>query len=139
MINLELAQKLKTAGLEWKPEALDRFYWHGYNNPFYVWHVNNGVKIVVKLPVIEVTRWSGSYQEQMETDECVWAPRLDQLFTEIAKHYCWDIGNLGSFAENENKVCIGLFDKETREYVKGQIYANTPEDAAALALLWILE
>jgi len=68
----------------------------------------------------------------------IWLPRLDQLLAEIERRgFRWDIGNLGCFGDHD--VCIGLFDWEDRTYIKGQFYADTPEDAAAQALLWLLE
>lgn len=122
-ITLELARKLKEAGLRWEPKRGDWCYLE-----------DAGLTEPLLVTSYKSKGWVN------DEDDIVWLPRLSQLLAEIEKRgYRWDIGNLGGFGDNEEKVCIGLFGWDTRQYVKGQFYADTPEDAAGKALLWILE
>lgn len=121
--SLELSKKLKNAGLRWEPKEGDLFYPY---SPFLRRHE----KRLAVCPFKEII----SINVEADEKDDIFAPRLDQLLAEIEKRgYRWDIGNL------EDKPCIGLFDWETREYVMGLFYGETPTDAAGEALLWILE
>lgn len=116
MISLEKARVLKEAGLVWGWKEGDFFIisWDSIGEIHCCW-----------------SGYSGNYHGHKDD---IWLPRLDQLLAELEKRgYRWDIGNL------EGKYLIGLFDWESREYIKGQFYADTPEEAAAEALIWILK
>jgi hypothetical protein len=134
LINRELAEKLKDAGLEWEPEFGDFAISETCNSQGIAININKYNKSYLLNLLFD-----GGFMTE-NTFNCLWLPRLDQLLAEIGRHgYKWDIGDLGGFGEHADHVCIGLFNGETREYVKGQFYADNPEDAAAKALLWILE
>jgi hypothetical protein len=119
-ISVELAKKLKAAGLVWEPRAGD-FY---INSRF--------------LNTVEIVNSGMVRATEILKDGYTWCPRLDQLLVEIERRgFRWGINNLGSFGDHD--VSIGLFNWEGRTYIKGQFYTDTPEDTAAQALLWILE
>jgi hypothetical protein len=124
MINLEMAKKLKEAGLKWEPQELDYFYWKGN-------------RLVFALP------GTGFHNRMVATGSekefCTWLPCLDQILIEIEKlGLNWNIGNDWQRQEGDKKYCMGLFGMDGM-YVQGQFYGKTPEDAAAKALLWIYE
>jgi hypothetical protein len=64
-------------------------------------------------------------------EKMLWLPRLDQLLAEIEKRgYRWDI------QMTKTRYVCGLSTPGVRVYPDQ--YGDTPEDAAAQALLWIL-
>lgn len=130
MISLEIAKKLKEAGLEWEPKQGD-FYWFVTPDESRIGFVQNN---------------RGAEGFKAHVDRCrgivctyVFAPRLDQLLAEIEKRgFIWA---LDVSATNGNKV-IGYamniatsLDWEDEE----EFRSDSPEEAAASALLWILE
>lgn len=130
MISLELAKKLKEAGLEWEPKQGD-FYWFVTPDESQTGFVQSN---------------RGAEGFKAHVDRCrgivctyVFAPRLDQLLAEIEKRgFIWA---LDVSATNGNKV-IGYamniatsLDWEDEE----EFRSDSPEEAAASALLWILE
>ena len=110
MISLELAKELKAAGLEWVPVKGD--FW-AYRL------VDNGIGVV------DSTVRPG--QEPHPNN--IWLPRLDQLLAEIeARGWWWWMSWSG-------KVWVGRKDNDKGGH---ELETDTPEDAAAKALLWIL-
>lgn len=109
-ISLEKARALRDAGLQWEPKPGDCYF--------------DGTEIeVIPFPDIE-----DDYEYVIAImDSHAWLPRLDQLLAEIEKRgyypalYCFGNGKY------EIEFTTGL-------YFRG----DTPEDAAADALLWIL-
>lgn len=123
MISLETAKKLREAGSQWEPREGDWYY-----------HADKWGKILSPQPFLVDSRVLKHGKIGLSD---IFAPRLDQLLIEIEQYgYKWDIGNLGSFRDDD--VCIGLFNNETRECVM-QFFGDTPEETATQALLWILE
>jgi hypothetical protein len=116
MISIETAKALK--GLEWKPKMGD-WYYFGDNA--------ENLSLVINPSEKEVPE--GIY----------FAPRLDQLLAWIEmKKYIWSID---VSATNGDKV-IGYAmsiatDLSWRD--EKEFRADSPEDAAAQALLWILK
>jgi len=117
MISLELAKKLKAAGLKWGPKEGDWAFKWGKDKPFCVSGMNC-------FTVVD------------QVDRYVFAPSLSQLLAGIEKRVHW----------------YGLFryhPRNTKEYksyleitmldVEKEFNADTPEEAAGQALLWIIE
>ena len=122
MISLEKAKELKEAGLLWEP-------------CFGEWvHVDGENKMIVHVCEGEF----GDYKDirclspftgiakGLRDLECVWLPSLSQLLTEIEKRGCsYQIDGKNSPSDNDG-MSIKLFK------------AESPEDAAADALIWLL-
>lgn len=120
MVSLELAQKLKAAGMKWKPDIIagtnkgDWFYWPDGTVDLVGgrdYHLNNSI------------------------GEIIFAPRLDQLLAEIeARGYKWSLNAYKCWV-------VSSQDYDNDNLVEGErlFTAANPTDAAAKALLWILE
>lgn len=129
MISLETARKLKEAGLKWEPQEGDLCY------------------DTQNERITSITEEDGEFYQKIKDTQAnelvyfrkntIWIPRLDQLLAEIEWYFNWNIGS-GEFWPDKPKYCMGLFG-EDGQYVKGQFYANSPDEAAAQALIWILE
>ena len=118
MISLEMARKLKDAGLEWEPKINDFF-----KGPY-------GIDVVFVLEVNIDSVLSVNGKEFADT-VYIWLPRLDQLLAEIEKcAYEWCL------EQARDKYRLSLWFDQACVY---EFRASTPEDAAAQALLWILE
>ena len=128
LISLELAKRLKEAGLTWEPQIGDMFYWHNGKD----WEID-------ALTSEDVNGRLDETRDFIEEGFWILAPRLDQLLGEIEKQgFIWV---LDVSATNGNKV-IGYamniatsLDWEDEE----EFRSDSPEEAAASALLWILE
>lgn len=111
MISLELARKLKEAGLEWEPQRGD-WYYFGDDGELHL------LRVATPRPVPEVVYF---------------APRLDQLLAEIRElGYKW-------FVETDTEryfIRVIEIKKPNNFHV---IFSDSPTDAAASALLWIYE
>ena len=128
LISLELAKRLKEAGLTWEPQIGDMFYWHNGKD----WEID-------ALTSEDVNGRLDETRDFIEEGFWILAPRLDQLLGEIEKRgfiWAFDVS-----ATNGNKV-IGYamniatsLDWEDEE----EFRSDSPEEAAASALLWILE
>lgn len=118
--SLDKARTLKEAGLEWEPKRGD----------------------------FCVTEWGDILLIAHDKDEyvnhCLWLPRLDQLLAEIEKRgYGWKLS-----ASTYPKVYLSYkYRLELTAYIRTNgrdhitqesFWANSPENAAAEALLWIL-
>ena len=121
MLSLETAQRLKAAGLKWEPQEGDFLYYHTYGEGS-------------ELGVISDSDMGEHREESLDniyTGEWIFAPRLDQLLAEIEKrgwkHELYSHPEFGKYHCVIQKGGIRrLFD------------ANSPEEAAAQALIWIL-
>ena len=119
MISLETARKLKDAGLQWEPQMGDFMY-------------NNG--IIDCLDFSDMS-FAAGYEDLTHQGDVGFIPRLDQLLAEIEKQgWTWMLyapNNDGKYGIDVGKGLI---------YHSNQtVMADSPEEAAALALLWILE
>ena len=138
MISLELARKLKEAGLEWEPKLGDHYI----------------IPAVFEVGLHEVmdTKQIMSYHKNpKEWEESirgfVFAPRLDQLLAEIEKWgYSWEmrtvIDESQSVRFNAKNIAYWIHVWKTGhiEWEDGFKRAFTfPSNAAASALLWIYE
>lgn len=112
MISLELAKKLKEAGLEWEPQEGDAYHDSASDTIYYS-----------QYPPLE----SANYIR------FTWLARLDQLLAEIRElGYKW-------FVETDTEryfIRVIEIKKPNNFHV---IFSDSPTDAAASALLWILE
>jgi hypothetical protein len=114
MISLETAKALKEAGLEWKPRKFDSYFHPNLRNAL----INDP-----HVPKCGIK------------PELIFAPRLDQLLKEIEKRvWKW---NLWVDEREGGYKCAVVIPSPIRPIPK-VIKANTPEEAAAQALLWIL-
>jgi hypothetical protein len=155
MISLELAKKLKDAGLRWEPQMGDFMY-------------NND--IIDCLDFADMS-FAAGYEDLTHQGDVGFIPRLDQLLAEIEKRgwetdlqffnngtgwFC-EVAKTVQFRHNKprpkltinNKdgtkteveplsTCPGWGDYGEKRMNK-EFAADSPEEAAALALLWILE
>jgi len=119
MISLEKAKALKEAGLRWEPKRFDWGFW-----------------VKAELPIPQLVIYDPD-PKTVNTKDSIWLPRLDQLLAEIRKRgWVWILycGNDGIEVE------IETYNPETPLHLRYKcIKADTPEDAAAEALLWIMK
>ena len=131
MISLDMAKRLKDAGLKWEPKVRDFAYDHSGNigltdaqgiQEVVAWEKNNGRPFNLEYQLVSVA----------------FAPRLDQLLAEIEKReYNVDSEQLDGAKTyiasiwKLDPMPIGLFQKDFE--------SKSREDAAALALEWILK
>jgi hypothetical protein len=119
MITLDLARKLKDAGLEWEPKKFDLYnteFINGSNGVFSVWH-------------------DGQNLESTTGTTFTWLPSLSQLLAEIeGRGYRWSLEKVNEGYESYVTKDIDDCNKDAKYDL-----ADTPEEAAGKALLWVLE
>jgi len=129
MIGLDAAKKLKDAGLEWGGTNTKR-------GDFYLAEFKDGTSGIYTVGVDGQNLWG-------ETIVFTWLPRLDQLLSEIEGR-----GYKKYTLEKNKSVTLLLWewDEElaTMDFGNGwmpgvDFCAGSPDEAAAQALLWILE
>ena len=116
MISLEKAKALKEAGLLWEPQRGDLYYYP--NGEF------SGTLIVMGSP----PEWTIKLESVFEQ---TWLPSLSQLLAEIERReWNWLLENNGEIEiwDDNPNILRKYFD----------FTADTPADAAADALLWVL-
>jgi hypothetical protein len=117
MITLELARKLKEAGLVWEPKKNDTY-----------WNADSKKVTTVWRPWRMINPWY-----------YVWLPSLSQLLAEIeGRGHCIFLS--GPYFKQKEWRCKledenGPVDYKYSDFVG----PNGPEEAAGLALLWVLE
>ncbi|MFC0528008.1 pilus assembly protein CpaE [Phytohabitans kaempferiae] len=82
MISLDLAVRLREAGLTWKPAAGDRFAIPDRDLDDDVFVLSNMTIEVHELPEGQVIGFNGTTEwalDDVEKDEAIWLPREDQL------------------------------------------------------------
>ena len=118
MISLELARKLKEAGLEWEPQMYDFF-----------------TMIILEKPIIACVtdKWTlDSVRKEVlefKGERRLFLPRLDQLLAEIYETYNFTLHSSGYI----------VLRKKGSGMVAEHFHSDTLENAAAEALLWIYE
>ncbi|MHB8122604.1 MAG: hypothetical protein ACYDG4_10665 [Desulfuromonadaceae bacterium] len=119
MITLELAQKLKAAGLKWEPKKFDL-----YNTEFI--DRSSGI----------FSAWcDGQNLVSATGTKFIWLPSLSQLIVEIKRRgYSYNLYD--NYPADEHRCRLTNRESDT---CAGKWSGGTPEDAAASALLWILE
>jgi len=129
MISLETAKNLKIAGLEWAYEygfPKDCVYYKGKLHEVDGPGADNTFRLAP---------W-GNYVKQ---DYIAFAPRLDQLLAEIEKR--WSDYTLTHTKHDSPQYKIALESVTNWEgwhKLDGEFTADSPEEAAADALIWIL-
>ena len=122
MISLELAKKLKSAGLVWEPQIGDTFYWHNGKD----WEID-------ALTSEDVNDRLEETKDFIDEGAWIFAPSLEQLLVEIEKRgYGWKLEKFHAY--NLRRMEIYKVND-----LLGCFGGNSPEEAAASALLWILE
>lgn len=116
MLPFETCEKLKAAGLEWDPVSTDMYY--------RLFKINSRTAYALY-----------SAHDMGITSFDIFAPRLDQLLAEIEKRsWTWML-----YAPNDDgKYGIDI-GKGTLCHNNMLAMADSPEEAAAAALLWILK
>lgn len=82
MLDVQMAQRLKNAGLTWKPDAGDRFAIPDRDLDDEVFVLSNMTIQVHNLPDGRVIGFNGTTEwalDDVEMDEAIWLPREDQL------------------------------------------------------------
>jgi hypothetical protein len=126
MLELKTAVALKNAGLKWEPQLGDYF------NTFECLNNGNDAPGLWDEEIQTAYETPGADIENMQKGS-LWLPRLDQLLAEVEKQgYVWDISL--NPAQDEKYACW-IVNKDGHNCLWG----NIPEEAAAQALLWILE
>ncbi len=117
---MDKALALKEAGLVWKPQIADWF----------ITKSNDALRYVGYIP------YEKEDQDRMKED-CIWLPRMDQLLVEIEKR----VDEISMFLVSKGRGKWVCRTSVYGEYGPKENYlsADTPEDAAADALLWILQ
>ena len=127
MISLELAKKLKDAGLEWGMKKGDA-YANSLNNIFYY---SNEFNFAHSLGDSSLNS--------------IWLPSLSQLLTEVERRgWAWSINMIEEemvpyHVSADSKYEFNLAPKETPYILEFSTLSTFPEEVAGQALLWILE
>jgi len=137
MISLEKARALKEAGLRWEPKRFDLF-----TGGTETWEV---LETYIGEGGTKWIRGIGGWVAYGKN--FTFLPRLDQLLAEIERRgWVWYIGcaafnnkyycQIGKVYKNEDGHIVGIdYTVTPPDWFKG----DTPEDAAAETLLWILK
>ena len=123
MISLELAEELKNCGLEWEYEygfPRDCVYYKGKLH---------GVDGTGAGDTIRIAPW----QNYVKRENLIFAPTLTQILSEIEKRgyagWCLSQDNLDDYQ----------LDLIIDQQVHAVVHGNSPEEAAAAALLWVMK
>jgi len=135
MLSLETAKRLKDAGLKWEPQYGDIMtsMYDGFKDNSYVLdeYLVIDKEFIEDYPALkpdelkEFRKWA------------IFLPRLDQLLDEIeGRGYVWKLRSRA-----DGKYFVALFGKNDENYLVQRYWAeaDSPEEAAAAALIWILE
>ncbi len=130
MLGVNVAQRLKDAGLSWKPALGDRFAIPDRDLDDELFVLSNMTIQVYNLPDGRVIGFNGTTEwalDDVEIEEAIWLPREDQLRELLG-------GTFRSLRRTDvgYQVDMDLLG-EARAYVAG-----TPEEAYAAALLHLL-
>jgi len=130
MVSLELAKKLKDAGLVWEPKEGDRLY---YDDKLELLNKEN---LESARRLHNLTARHQEYQDMAP----VFAPSLSQLLAEIEGR-----GYRSALVSNDMAKwpakwnCDIVKPESFIDCLVYRVWADTPDDATALALLHILE
>lgn len=128
MIPLELAVRLREAGLAWSPAPGDQFVLpdRGIDEVFVL---SDMVVQVHELPKGKVIGFNGTTQwalDDIEQDEAIWLPREDQLRERLGAAF-YRLDRVG-----DGYQVVTLWEGERKEFL-----ADTAEEAYGLALLYL--
>lgn len=91
MISVDLARKLRDAGLKWSPAAGDRFIVADRDMDGDVFVLSDMTIEVHNLPGGAVIGFNGTVEwalDSIESDDAVWLPRESQLRERLAGTFC---------------------------------------------------
>jgi hypothetical protein len=130
LLGINVAQRLKDAGLSWKPALGDRFAIPDRDLDDELFVLSNMTIQVYNLPEGRVIGFNGTTEwalDDLEIEEAIWLPREDQLRELLG-------GTFQSLRRIEAGYQVDVFLLGgTRSFV-----AVTPEEAYAAALLDLL-
>jgi len=136
MISLDMAKRLKEAGLKWVPQVGDWFRTEklGPQVVYLGWmEVGNDPETSTDAPVLcpAIIRYRHA--------ECIWLPRLDQMIQEIdQREFWWEIKHV--LVDSNIKKYKARISKKHNTSIPEKIFSTTtPDESAALALEWILK
>jgi hypothetical protein len=130
LLDVQMAQRLKEAGLTWKPGPGDRFAVPDRDLDEEIFVLSNMTIQVHNLPDGRIIGFNGTTEwalDDLEMDEAIWLPREDQLRELLG-------GTFRAMHRTDAgfEVVIDLLG-ESRTFV-----GPTPEEAYAAALLHLL-
>jgi hypothetical protein len=131
VIPLELARRLTTAGLPWKPAMGDRFAIPDRDLDDEVFVLSNMTIEVQELPEGPVIGFNGTTEwalDDVEQDEAIWLPREDQLRVLLG-------GTFRSLTRDDGRYRVDIELLGTAATFDG----DEPAEAYALALLHLLD
>jgi len=133
MIKLETAQALKDAGLEWEPK------WGDY---FVIPEVfADGISMLMDFGLIESYKANDpkdNWEDALK--KYIWLPRLDQLLAEVeGRGFIWELIIDRDWNGREYTAKGYCFYIKNKNMIFREFKADSPEEAAAQALLWILQ
>jgi hypothetical protein len=128
MISLSTAQKLKVVGPKWEPREGDFFY--NLRDELVTWDMS----------VVFALAMTGMAKDE-KAEKFTFAPRLDQLLSEIERQdYWWQLDWLVLDLDGVKKYDMQVSKRhDTSIQDRAFRSSDSPEDAVAAALLWILE
>jgi len=130
MIPLDLATRLRAAGLAWMPRAGDRFAIPDRDLDDDVFVISDMTIEVHELPAGRVIGFNGTTQwalDDVDQDEVIWLPREDQL-REL----------LGAAFQRLERTADGYRVLATVDGTAGDFRAESPEEAYGTALLRLI-
>lgn len=130
MIPLDLATRLRAAGLAWTPVAGDRFTIPDRDLDDDVFVISDMTIEVHELPAGRVIGFNGTTQwalDDVDQDEVIWLPREDQL-REL----------LGAAFQRLERTAGGYRVLATVDGTAGDFRAGSPEEAYGTALLRLI-
>lgn len=130
MIGVELAGKLKEARLAWEPKEGDwLLLWQpgiGMEEGFYYENA--------RLREVDCEN------EHKVTEKDVWLPSLSDMLAELeSRGYYWEMYCRTTLDGDGYEIQIMRLEEWNENGSSGNKSADTPEDAAAEVLLWVLE
>ena len=114
------------AGVGWEPQIGDMFYWQNGKD----WGID-------ALTSEDANNNLDEIRDYIDEGFWIFASRLDQLLDEIAgRGYVWKLRSRA-----DGKYFVALFGKNDENYLVQRYWAeaDSPDEAAAAALIWILE
>ena len=118
MLSLELAKRLKELGLKWEPQRGDQY------------------RVLLYKRLTQI--YDADPKNEYRIKDSVWLPRLDQLLAEIEERGYWWVLSHIAFERGVYKYEMVVSKKHSLQ--KDEIFiADSPTEATAQALIWILE
>ena len=124
MISFDLARRLHDAGLAWSPAAGDAFWMPERELDETVFTVSDMVVEVRDLPGGRSLAFNGTTEwalDDVEEQEAVWLPRLDQLLDVLGPHFVSLTARSGGYVvrarvgeRHEEHVDVGAADAAAR-------------------------